>query len=42
MGPSRRETDCGSVLEKDVLVNRLTWVQDRIRYFKHGLSWACY
>jgi len=42
MGPSRRETDCGSALEQDVLTNRLTGVQVRIRHFKHGLAWARY
>jgi len=42
MGPSRRETECGSVLEQDVLTNRLTWAQVRIRHFKHGLAWVCY
>jgi hypothetical protein len=30
MGPSGRETDCGSVLEQCFLTNRLPWVQVRI------------
>ena len=42
MGPSRRVTDCVSVLEQDVLTNRLTLFQVRSRPFKHGLAWACY
>jgi hypothetical protein len=40
MGPSRRETDCGSVMEQDILTNRLIGVEVRIRLFKHGLVWG--
>lgn len=42
IGSSRRETECVSVLEQDVLTNRLTVVQVRIRHFKDGLVWSCY
>ena len=40
MGPSRRETDCDSVMEQDILTNRLIGVEVRIRLFKHGLVWG--
>jgi hypothetical protein len=42
VGPSRRETGCGPVLEQDAMTDRVTGVQVRIRHFKHGLAWALF